>query len=252
MGRDMKTDHDAYGREIYAAYQGEGFLEITERDDGFVGGMDGNIYFAGFEDWPEHEKKSIALAAGRILDIGSGAGRVSLYLQEKGHDVLAIDNSPLALKVCQLRGVRNTRLMSITRLGIGARIGFFDTVVMFGNKALACSEASSAPDGCSGDLIPSQGQTRSFSPRPSIPIKPPNPITLHIIGSIEAEDRMGGQFACAFSFASTGHPGLTTCSCPRKNSANTKGYWLETPRGYSVGWSYLRCRDRKAAAVEDL
>lgn len=130
----MNKDHDAYGRAIYAAYQGEGFLEIIERDDGFVGGMAENIYFAGFEDWPEHEKKSIALAAGRILDIGSGAGRVSLYLQEKGHDVLAIDNSPLALKVCRLRGVRNTRLMSITQLGIGARIGIFDTVVMFGNN----------------------------------------------------------------------------------------------------------------------
>ncbi len=130
----MKKDHDAYGHEIYAAYQGENVIEITERDDGFIGGMAASIYFAEFEDWPEHERKSIALATGRILDIGSGAGRVSLYLQEKGHDVLAIDNSPLALKVCRLRGVHNTRLMSVTQLRTGARIGVFDTVVMFGNN----------------------------------------------------------------------------------------------------------------------
>ncbi len=130
----MKREHDAYGHAIYAAYKGEGFFEIIERDDGFVSGMAENVYFAEFKDWPEHEQKSIALATGRILDIGSGAGRVSLFLQEKGHDVLAIDNSPLALKVCRLRGVQHTKLMSVTRLGIGARIGMFDTVVMFGNN----------------------------------------------------------------------------------------------------------------------
>jgi len=130
----MKPDRDAYGHEIYAAFRGEGFNEIVERDDGLIGGMAGNVYFAEYKDWPEHEKKAIALARGCVLDIGSGAGRVSLYLQEKGHPVLAIDNSPLALKVCRLRGVRNTRLMSITQLSSRARVGIFDTIVMFGNN----------------------------------------------------------------------------------------------------------------------
>jgi SAM-dependent methyltransferase len=130
----VKPDRDAYGREIFAAFQGEGFFEIIERDDGCVEGRAESSYFSEFEDWPDYEKKAIALARGRVLDIGSGAGRVSLHLQSRNHEVLALDNSPLALKVCRLRGVRNTRLMSITRLGSGARVGVFDTVLMFGNN----------------------------------------------------------------------------------------------------------------------
>ncbi len=130
----MKSDRDAYGREIYAAYRGEEFIEIVERDDGYIGGMDNRVYFAEFKDWPDYEKKAMDLVRGRVLDIGSGAGRVSLYLQSKKHDVLALDNSPLALKVCRQRGVRNTRLMSITQLGKRARVGVFDTIIMFGNN----------------------------------------------------------------------------------------------------------------------
>jgi SAM-dependent methyltransferase len=184
----MKSERDAYGREIYAAFQGESVVEITERDDGFVAGIDGNAYFAEFKDWPEHEKKSIALATGRILDIGSGAGRVSLYLQEKGRDVLAIDNSPLALKVCRLRGVRNTRLMSITQLGIGARVGIFDTVVMFGNN-LGLFGSYKRARWLLRRFCSITSPTRpSSSARPSIPTKPPIPITWHITGSIGVED----------------------------------------------------------------
>ena len=44
----------------------------------------------------------------RILDVGSGAGRISLYLQNQGHEVLATDNSPKALEICRLRGIIHT------------------------------------------------------------------------------------------------------------------------------------------------
>jgi cyclopropane fatty-acyl-phospholipid synthase-like methyltransferase len=67
-----------------------------------------------------------------VLDVGAGGGRVSLYLQDKGLDVLAIDISPLAVEVCKRRGVRKARVMDFTK--IDKRIGTFDTVVMFGNN----------------------------------------------------------------------------------------------------------------------
>jgi hypothetical protein len=61
-----------------------------------------------------------------------GAGRHSLYLQEKGFDVLATDNSPLAIKICKLRGVKNAQVSSIEELS--GEMGSFDTILMLGNN----------------------------------------------------------------------------------------------------------------------
>ncbi len=69
---------------------------------------------------------------GRVLDVGCGAGRVALYLQERGHEVVAIDVSRLAVQVCRMRGVDDARVMSITQ--IRPDLGSFDTIVMMGNN----------------------------------------------------------------------------------------------------------------------
>ena len=66
---------------------------------------------------------------GRVLDVGCGAGRVALYLQnERRLEVLGIDSSPLALRVAKARGARKTRLVAFKDVGFGP--GSFDTVVM--------------------------------------------------------------------------------------------------------------------------
>ena len=70
---------------------------------------------------------------GRVLDIGCGAGRHGLFLQEKGFDVTRIDNSPGALKVCRLRGYGKLKLMSITSIR-KFRPESFATVIMMGNN----------------------------------------------------------------------------------------------------------------------
>jgi SAM-dependent methyltransferase len=72
------------------------------------------------------------LVRGRVLDVGCGAGRVALHLQARGHEVVAVDVSPLAVKTCRLRGVRDARVCSVTR--IDHRLGKFDTIVMLGNN----------------------------------------------------------------------------------------------------------------------
>ncbi len=69
---------------------------------------------------------------GRVLDIGCGGGRWSLFLQKKGHDVLGIDISPLAVKVCRLRGLQNVMVKSISEIDAG--LGKFDTILMMGNN----------------------------------------------------------------------------------------------------------------------
>jgi SAM-dependent methyltransferase len=57
---------------------------------------------------------------------------VALYLQERGHEVVGIDLSPLAVEVSRRRGVRNARELTVTR--VGRNLGLFDTIVMFGNN----------------------------------------------------------------------------------------------------------------------
>src|SRR5262249_31787574 len=106
----IRKDQDAYGAEIMAAYKAAGHdvPEIIERHDGYVDaartGPAG--YFSDHAAWRKQERLAIKMARGRVLDIGCGAGRFALYLQSKGLSVTAIDNSPGAIKVCKLRGVK--------------------------------------------------------------------------------------------------------------------------------------------------
>jgi SAM-dependent methyltransferase len=69
---------------------------------------------------------------GKVLDVGCGAGRVALYLQKNGFDVLGIDLSPLAIRVSKLRGLRKARVLPVAQ--IRKLKVKFDTVLMFGNN----------------------------------------------------------------------------------------------------------------------
>src|SRR5690349_16406171 len=102
----MKAEQDAYGKQLLAHYNNQTpNAEIIERDDNYIDtGSDEGLYFSEYKDWYDLEQQAINKARGRVLDIGCGAGRHSLYLQSKGFDVTGIDNSPGAIKVCKLRG----------------------------------------------------------------------------------------------------------------------------------------------------
>ena len=127
-----KENQDAFGHSIYDYLKGEAEFQIVERDDGDIGSIKLGVYFNQYKDWHPIEKKAMRYVRGRVLDIGCGAGRHALYLQEKGHDVVGIDNSPLAIKVCKERGLRDARVVPITR--INSKLGIFDTVIMMGNN----------------------------------------------------------------------------------------------------------------------
>ncbi|MFQ6121215.1 MAG: class I SAM-dependent methyltransferase [Methanosarcinales archaeon] len=130
----MRPTKDGYGQEIWAYFKAKESFEIIERDDGYFSISGGaKTYFSEYKDWPEHEKRSMRLVKGKVLDIGCGAGRHSLYLQKKGFDVIGIDNSPLAVKVCKLRGLKKIKVMSITDVG-KFKLNSFDTIIMMGNN----------------------------------------------------------------------------------------------------------------------
>ncbi len=129
----MKDCQDAFGRAIYDYFEGEGGLEIVERDDGYFAVSGGpKAYLSEYKVWPGHQRKAMRFVKGRVLDIGCGAGRHSLYLQGKGFDVMGVDTSPLAVEVCRRRGIQNARVLSITQ--IGSKLGTFETILMLGNN----------------------------------------------------------------------------------------------------------------------
>jgi SAM-dependent methyltransferase len=129
----LKKHEDAYGRLIADYLEtGEG-TEIVEREDGFIAASGGAaLYFAPFAKWPKAERTAMRLVRGRVLDVGTGAGRVPLYLQDRGHEVVGIDLSPAAVEVARRRGAKDVRELPVTR--VSRKLGRFDTIVMFGNN----------------------------------------------------------------------------------------------------------------------
>ncbi len=135
MSRKISPKNDALGQDIIAFFRGEEAYEVVERDDGYIepSHLAPAYYFREYNKWPKHQKAAIKYARGNILDVGAGAGRVSLYLQRMGYNVTAIDNSPLAIRVCKNRGIKHARVLAFEEIGKFTS-GYFDTVVMLGNN----------------------------------------------------------------------------------------------------------------------
>jgi SAM-dependent methyltransferase len=129
----MSEVFDAFGEIYKAHYQGEPSNHFTERDDSYKRESDTtHYYFRAFHEWEPYEQEAIQEARGRVLDVGLGAGRHALYLQERGLEVVGIDTSPLALEVSRLRGVKDCRLMSLHELDFPDNS--FDTVLLLGGN----------------------------------------------------------------------------------------------------------------------
>ncbi|HVM61804.1 MAG TPA: class I SAM-dependent methyltransferase [Verrucomicrobiae bacterium] len=129
----LTKQQDAYGRMVWDHLHGELTREIVERDDGRFDTSGGApSYFAEFKDWPRHQQAAMKFVRGRVLDVGCGAGRCCLHLQKRGQKVVGIDASPLAIKTCRKRGVKNTRLLPFTQIHRG--LGRFDAILMMGNN----------------------------------------------------------------------------------------------------------------------
>jgi SAM-dependent methyltransferase len=131
----MKITQDAYGQQLLAQFHDQKpTAEIIERDDRHIDfGSEAGLYFTEYADWSPVEKQAISLVKGKVLDIGCGAGRHSLYLQEQGFDVTGIDNSPGAIEVCKLRGLKKAEVLPVEDADKLPE-NYFDTIIMFGNN----------------------------------------------------------------------------------------------------------------------
>jgi len=117
-----------YGTALMDFYRGDKTETVTfYRDDNMVSYLAMNTFFRGSTDYP-HDKIALDNCRGRILDIGAGTGLHSLYLQDKGFSVCAMDISREACEIMRERGVKAVYCMDITDLEAEP----FDTLLLLG------------------------------------------------------------------------------------------------------------------------
>lgn len=97
---------------------------ISEPDE-----MSIEYMFRNFNEMPKLEQKALTLTKGKTLDVGCGAGSHSLYLKEKGFEVLPIDISENAVKTCHLRGLDNAKVIDV----LDVKDEKFDTILLLMN-----------------------------------------------------------------------------------------------------------------------
>jgi SAM-dependent methyltransferase len=133
----LDTSEDAFGQALLDYSVGKvGPTLILERDDGSSGpSLQPAEFFAPPDAWPEWEQGVLAAVSGPVLDLGAGAGRHSLLLQQAGHEVTAVDHSPGAVHVCRARGVLDARLADLTHPPEDRR--WAAILLMCGNLGLA-------------------------------------------------------------------------------------------------------------------
>ena len=126
------SNQDAFGHLLKEHLAGRRVFEVVERDDGCVFTGDPAFYFAPFRAWWSQERRAMRSVRGRVLDLGCGTGRVGLHAQSRGHEVVGIDVSPLAVEIARERGLVDVRLGTLeSAVRDDER---FDTILLLGNN----------------------------------------------------------------------------------------------------------------------
>lgn len=126
------SSFELYAQAMLDHWLGKKVAFEFEREDGHRSRSKMEGYFAPYGEWPRIEREAMKEVRGRVLDVGAGPGRHSLYLQRRGFDVVAVDPSPTQCALARIRGVRQVYQASVKRLPRG--LGTFGTVLMLGNN----------------------------------------------------------------------------------------------------------------------
>lgn len=98
---------DVYGEALTDYYHNRFEQELTLYTNGSESeAMPVDLFFREADELPDQELIALALCDGKVLDVGAGAGSHSLYLQEQGMDVTALELSEPACEIMRLRGIR--------------------------------------------------------------------------------------------------------------------------------------------------
>jgi len=122
---------DLMGRAIWDYFHNENPEDLqTETSISELDELPVKYLFRDFEEMNKIEKKTLKLSHGKVLDIGAGAGSHSLYLQnDRNLDITALDISPKAIQVCQLRGIQKAVAQNMLEFSRET----FDTILLLMN-----------------------------------------------------------------------------------------------------------------------
>jgi len=99
---------DPMGRAVYDFHFNAINQPIIVHSDDFDDDTIDTAYlFRSFNKMPALEKKALTLCKGKVLDVGACAGVHSIYLQDKGFEVTALEISTLCCEVMKRRNIRN-------------------------------------------------------------------------------------------------------------------------------------------------
>lgn len=119
-----------YGQALKDFYEGDTGAELSlYRDDGEVSHLPLSVFFRESTAMPA-DKVALDNCRGRVLDVGAGTGLHSLYLQDKGFSVCALDISPEACDIMRKRGLKDVYCGQISELQAEP----FDTLLILGRS----------------------------------------------------------------------------------------------------------------------
>ena len=121
------ADMELYGVALHNFWQNTNDDKlIATRDDGQSVEIPLDTFFQDESDFSPRERTALGLCHGRVLDVGAGAGRHSLVLQERGLSVCALDVCAQACDIMRQRGVKDVRHSDVFSLEDET----FDTLLM--------------------------------------------------------------------------------------------------------------------------
>lgn len=121
---------DPMGRAVYD-YQFNDVNQpiIVHSNDFDDDTIDPSYLFRSYKEMPALEKKALSLCNGTVLDVGACAGAHSLFLQNKGFEVTALEISPLCCEVLKARNIRQVVHQDIMQFNSQK----FDTILLLMN-----------------------------------------------------------------------------------------------------------------------
>lgn len=133
---------DIWGRIYRDQWEGAPHPHVIERNDGREDTFDTAAHYFEAPRFPA-EKEAFARLSGPVLDVAAGPGSYAIYLQNHDLSVVAIDASPLAVRIAGMRGCLDARVMDLRDLTFEP--GSFGSIVSMGNSFGAHQDPDSLP-----------------------------------------------------------------------------------------------------------